>query len=107
MFLQSLVELNDSISCWNFAPNSGENQKKQKSICRILVLSQSRISDFLLPSGYYLPKNRGGQTYFAPFSVRPEGMLPPGPPKPTPMSISICFKNMNSQYFAIFLENSF
>ena len=31
--------------------NSGENQKK--GLCRILVISQFRISDFLLPSGYY------------------------------------------------------
>ena len=60
-------------------PNSGEDQKK--SLRRILDLSQSRILDFLLLSGYYLPENRGGQTYFAPFTVRPEGAPPPAPPK--------------------------
>ena len=62
--------------------NSGEDQKTKKSLRRILVLSQFRILDFLLPNGYYLPENRGGQTYFAPFSVRPEGAQPPSPPLP-------------------------
>ena len=32
-------------------PNSGEDQKMV--FCRFLVLSQSGIFDFLLPSGYY------------------------------------------------------
>ena len=72
MFLRSLVKLNNSISVQNFSPNSGEDQKK--SVRHILVLSQFGISDFLLPSGYYLPENRGGQIYFAPFSVRPKGV---------------------------------
>ena len=29
MFLRSLVKLNNSISVWNFAPNSGEKPKKK------------------------------------------------------------------------------
>ena len=29
MFLQSLVNFNNSISLWNFAPNLGEDQKKK------------------------------------------------------------------------------
>ena len=53
---------------------------KKKGPRRILVLSQSRISDFLSPSGYYLLKKRGGQTDFASFSVRPEEA--PSPPHP-------------------------
>ena len=60
-------------------PNSGEDQKK--GLRHILILSQSGISDFLLPSGYFLPKNWGGQTYFAPFSVKSKEALPPIPPK--------------------------
>ena len=58
-------------------PNSGKDQKK--GFRCILVLSQSGISDFLLPIGYYLPKNRGGQKYFAPFRVKPEAAPPPVP----------------------------
>ena len=58
MFPRSLVKLNNSISFRNFAPNSGEDQKK--GLSRILVLSQSGISDFLLLSWYYLSKNGGG-----------------------------------------------
>ena len=38
-------------------PNSGEDKKNLR---RILFLFQSGILDFLLPSGYYLPKKRGG-----------------------------------------------
>ena len=64
---------------WNFAPKFRWEPKK--GLYRVLVLSQSGISDFLLPSGYYLPKNRGNQTYFAPFSVRSEKAPPPGLPK--------------------------
>ena len=78
MFLRSLVKLNNSISVCNFAPKFRLRPKKR--LCCILDLSQSGISDFLLPSGYYLPENQWSQTYFAPFSVRPEGALPPGPP---------------------------
>ena len=73
MFLRSLVKLSPFQS-EILPPNSGTTKK---GLCRILVLSQSGILDFLLPSGYYLPKNRGGETYFAPFSVRPEGAPPP------------------------------
>ena len=62
---------------------------KKQGLRRILNLSQSVILDFLLPSGYYLPENQGGQTYFAPFSVRPEGAPPPAPPKLMPMSGAI------------------
>ena len=64
MFLRSLVKLNDSILVWNFVPKF--RWRPKKSFRRILVLSQSWISDFLLPSGNYLPKNWGDQTYFAP-----------------------------------------
>ena len=45
------------------------------------------ISDFWLPSKYYLPKNRGGKTYFAPFKVRLRGHHPLALPKSTPMHI--------------------
>ena len=78
MFLQSLVKLNNSISVRNFAPKFRWRPKK-KGFRRIVVLSQPGTSAFLLPIGYYLPKNRGGQTYFAPFRVRPEGPPPPSP----------------------------
>ena len=87
MFLRRLVKLN-SISVRNILPsNSGEDQ--EKGLCCILVLSQSGILDFFLPSGYYLPENWGGQTYFALFRVRPDGALPPGPPKLTPMHMMV------------------
>ena len=73
MFLRSLVKLNNSISLRNFAPNSGEDKKK-----RIFAAFGSiSVRNFGFPVAkwvlLYLPKNRGGQTYFAPFSVRPEG----------------------------------
>ena len=35
------------------------------------------LAFFWVSSGHYLPKSQGGQTYFAPFSVRPKGMQPP------------------------------
>ena len=70
MFLRSLVKLP------KFCPQI-QVKTKEKGLRRILVLTQSVISDFLLPSGYCLPKNRGGQTYFAPFSVRSKGMPAP------------------------------
>ena len=54
MFLQSLVKLNNFFQSGILSPNSGEDKK---SLCGILVLSQSGNFDFLLPSGYYLPKN--------------------------------------------------
>ena len=77
MFLRSLVKLNSLILFQSriLPPNSGEDQKQ--GLCCILDLSQFRISNFLLPSVYYLPENRGSQTYFAPFSVTPKGALPP------------------------------
>ena len=59
--------------------------KIKKSLRRTLVLSQSGISDFLLPSKYCLSNNRGGRTYFASFSVRLKGRRPPAPHKSTPM----------------------
>ena len=77
MLLRSMVKLNNSISVWNFTPKF--RRRPKKGLHRILVLSQSGISNFLLPSGYYLPKNRGDQTYFAPFNVRLKGALPPSP----------------------------
>ena len=40
-----------------------------------------------MPSGHYLPKKLGSQTYFAPFSVRPKGATP------SPLEI-----NAKSQY---------
>ena len=82
MFLRSLVKLNNSISDWNFAPKF--RWRPKKGLCCILVLSQSGILHFFLPSGYYLPKNREGLTYFAPFSARPKRAL--APPKSTPMN---------------------
>ena len=58
MFLQSLVNLNNSISVQNFAPKFRCRQKKGGGVFTcILVLSQSGILNFLLPNGYYLPKN--------------------------------------------------
>ena len=72
-------------------PHIQVKTKKKGLRCCILVLSQSRISDFLLSSGYYLPKNRGGQTYFAPFSVSQEGALPLATPKSTPMASNKIF----------------
>ena len=72
-------------------PNSDQDQKKD--LRRILVLSQSGISDFLLP------KKRGGQTYFAPFSVRPEGALLPRLPE-IDASANISSKNnFQRKYF--------
>ena len=44
-------------------------------------LLQTIFSTRLVPSGHYLPKKRGGQTYFAPFIVRPEGALAPPLPE--------------------------
>ena len=84
MFLQSLVKLNNSISFWNFALKFRWRPKKKNSSPHFGSNSVWNFG-FLVASGYYLPKNRGGQTYFAPFSVRPKGapLLPP--PKSMPM----------------------
>ena len=60
MVLGSLIKLNNSISVRNFAPEFRCRLKeKQIRLRRIPVQSQSVILDFLLPSGYYLPKTRG------------------------------------------------
>ena len=77
MFLRSLVKLNNSISLRNFAPNSGEDKKKGYS--PHLALSQSGISDFLLPSGYYCTcqKTEGGRHISLPSVSGPRGRLPP------------------------------
>ena len=75
MFLQSLVNFNNSISLWNFAPNLREDQKK-----RYLPHSGSiSVQNFGFPvAKWVLPKNRKGLTYFALFNVRHEGVqLPP------------------------------
>ena len=80
MFLQSLVKLNNSISVRNFAPNSDEDQKKKKSSPHSGSLSVWNFR-FLVAKGYCLPENQGGHTRFAPFSVRPERVLPPRPTK--------------------------
>ena len=53
MFLQSLVKLNNAISLRNFAPKFSLRPKRNNNLHHILVLSQSEILDFLLPSGYY------------------------------------------------------
>ena len=83
MFLRSLVELNNSISVRNFGilpPNSDEDQTKEKGLRRIPVLSQSGISDFLLPSGYYLPKNEGPDV-FRPLQSQTQGGAASSPPR--------------------------
>ena len=69
MVLGSLVKLNNSISVRNFAPEFRCRPKeKQIRLRRIPVQSQSVILDFLLPSGYYLPKNEGAR-HISPPSV--------------------------------------
>ena len=55
MSLQSLLKLNTSISARILPQNFGEDQKK--GLYCILLQSQSKISDFSLPSGYYFPEN--------------------------------------------------
>ena len=79
MFLQSWLNLIIIFQSGFLPQNSGKDQKK--GFRRILVLSQSGISDFLMPNGYYLPKNQGSQTYFVPFRVRPEEAPPPLSPE--------------------------
>ena len=68
MFLSTLVNLVILFQSGILPPNSGEDQKK--GLRCILDLFQSKVLDFLLQNGYYLPQNRGGQTYCAPFGVR-------------------------------------
>ena len=53
MFLRSLVKLSNAILLWNFASKFSLRPKRNNSLHHILVLSQSEILDFLLPSGYY------------------------------------------------------
>ena len=66
---------------------------RKKVFATLWFLSQSGISDHVftlsakLPSEHYLPKNLGGQTYFAPFSVKLEGAPPPQ--KSTPVGPNI------------------
>ena len=60
-------------------PNSGEDLKK--GLRRTLVLSQSAISDFLLPSGYYKPKKPRGLDIFCPLQCQMRGSSNPRPPK--------------------------
>ena len=52
-----------------------------KGTAMYIDVDLSGISDFLLPSGCYLPKSRGSQTYFATCSVRSKKAPPPGIPK--------------------------
>ena len=76
MFLRSLAKHNLMLfQSEILPPNSDEDQKK--SLSHILVLSESRISDFLLPSGYYLPENRGGRHILPPSVLDPRGRHPP------------------------------
>ena len=78
MFLQSLVNLIILFQSETLPPNSRKDKKK--SFCCILVLSQSRISDFLLPSGYYLPKSEKARYISLP-SVSDARGAAPQPPK--------------------------
>ena len=100
MFLWSLVKLNNFTSVWEFAPKI--RCRGKKGLRRILVLFQFGILDFLLPSGYYLPKNQGGHIYFALFRVRPEGVPPPQIDAYEP--VSFCW-NQLIQMFRYFKAN--
>ena len=75
MFLRRLVKLNNSISIRNFAPQMQVKIKK-----RSLPHSGSisvRNFGFFVAQWILLAKISRGWTYFAPFSVRPEGAPPP------------------------------
>ena len=76
MFLRSLVKLNNSISVQNFAPKFRSRPIEVFAAFWFDVSSEFRISYCQVGNS---PNNRGGQTYFAPFSIRPEGA--PAPPK--------------------------
>ena len=90
MFLRSWLNLIILLQLGILPSNSVEDKKKKGCYC-ILVLSQSRISDFLLPSRYYLPENQRIWTYFAPFSVTFKGAPPPDPPGLTRMVFSFFY----------------
>ena len=108
MSLRSLVKLKYSISVRNFAPKLRCRPIKKKGLRRKLVRFQPRISEFcpqiqvntkpkrssphsgsisvrnfgsLVAKWVLLAKKPRGQTYFAPFSVRPEEASPPRLPE--------------------------
>ena len=76
MFLRSLVKVNNSVLVWNFAPEFSEDQRKKVfAAFWFYFSSEFRISCCQLDITNQ--KNQGGQIYFTPSSVRPEGVLPP------------------------------
>ena len=56
-----------------------------KSEINGILKMPSSFSTCLVPSGHYLPKKRGGQTFFAPFSLR---VRPKEAPSSSPLKIN-------------------
>ena len=85
--------------------NSGEDKKKKKKVFAALAHSQSRILDFLLPSGYYLPKNQGGQNILPILVSDLRGYRPLSPTKSTPIVIGL-LHNIQTSLNAVTVTNS-
>ena len=72
MLFRRMIKLYNSISVQNFAPNSGEDEKK--GLCRILVLSQSGIS--CCQAGITCQKTEGARHILPPLVSDPRGRRP-------------------------------